>query len=67
MKYLLFLRSEKICLENFVGADCCLSNREPFSHVHILSPKHERRLGEFEKAIRARYAVKGLHNFQEIS
>ena len=38
-----------------------------FFRVYKLSSKHERRLGEFGKVMRTRYAVKGLHNFQEIS
>ena len=38
-----------------------------FFCVYILSSKHERRLGEFEKIMQTRHAVKGSHNFQEIS
>ena len=38
-----------------------------FYRVYLLSSKHERRLGEFEKIMQTRHAVEGLHNFQEIS
>ena len=38
-----------------------------FFRVYILSSKHERRLGKFEKIMQTRHAVEGSHNFQEIS
>ena len=37
-----------------------------FFRVYILSSKHERRLGEFEKIMQTPHAVEGSHNFQEI-
>ena len=37
-------------------ADYCLSKREPFCRVYILSPKYKRKLVEFEKVVQARRA-----------
>ena len=62
-----FFKLSRYAITTSLRADYCLSNREPFFRVYKLSSKHERRLGEFGKVMRTRYAVKGLHNFQEIS
>ena len=51
---------------NFVGSRLLLKRQRTFFRVYLLSSKHERRLGEFEKVMQTRHAVEGLHNFQEI-
>ena len=52
------LRCEPITAEEIENLSFC---------VYILSSKHERRLGEFEKIMQTRHTVEVSHNFQEIS